>query len=98
MHSRKLNANSFYELSFRQHEKAAKTYTTQWSSNFETGVTISSSTWTTEDANLTIANEANDNDEASARISASSTGIYQVINQIVDSNGDTDERIFTRVF
>lgn len=86
------NALLSYEVTARQHENAALTYTWKWSPALPSSVTVSSSAWSSEDSGLTIANEANDTDSASARLSGD-TGQYEVINKIVDSAGDTHERI-----
>jgi len=69
-----------------------------WSSTLPTGVTVSNSTWSTEDSNLTISNEANDGDLASARFTASSPGQYRAINTITDSSGNKDERWLNLIF
>lgn len=98
MHNRVLNALQFFEITVRHHQGAKPTYTVQWSSTLPTGVTISTSTWSTEQSNLTISNEANDNDTASARFSASSAGEYLAVNKITDSSGDIDERWLTLIF
>ena len=98
MHNRELNALQFFDITVRHHENATPTYTVQWSSTLPTGVTISTSAWSTEDSNLTIANKANDNDTASARLSSSKPGKYRVVNKIEDSSGDVDERWITLIF
>jgi len=93
MHNRTLNSLQFYEITIRQHENAAPTYTIQWASDLGTGVTISTSTWSTEDSNLTIASEANTTTQTSARLSSTSKGTYTAVNKITTSDGDTFERI-----
>jgi len=98
VHNRNLNALQYFEITVTHHENATPTYTVQWSCTLPTGVTISTSSWSTEDSNVTIANEANDNDTASARLSASSPGNYMVVNTIVDSDGNTDERWIHIIF
>jgi len=98
MHNRTLNALQFYDITVRHHEGAKPTYTFQWSAALPPTVTISSSAWATTDSNLTISNEANDNDVASARFSASDPGSYTATNTIVDSDGNTDQRIITFIF
>jgi len=91
MHNKTLNALQFYNLTVRQHENAAITYTIKWSPAFATGVTLSTSTWSSEDSGVTIANAASTTTAATARISAS-PGRYRVVNKITTSAGDTDER------
>ena len=92
MHNKTLNALQFTEITIRQSENAAILYKIQWSSTFSGSTVISTSTWSTEDSNLTIADEADTDDDASARLSASSPGVYRAVNKIVTDAGDTDER------
>jgi hypothetical protein len=92
MHNKTLNALQSYELTVRQHENAAITYTVKWSPVLASGVTVSTSAWSTEDSNLTIAGAANTTVAASARLAATSPGIYKAVNKITDSDGNTDER------
>ncbi len=73
-----------------QTENAAKTYTVNWSAQLGSD-TISTSTWTTEDSAVTIANESNTTTSASCRLSGD-VGRYRVVNKIVTAAGDTDER------
>lgn len=87
------SANSQGSVTVSQSENSAILYTWNWSSDLPTSVTVSSSTWTSEDSNVTIANTANTTTTASARLSASSPGRYRVVNKVVTSAGDTRERI-----
>ena len=73
-----------------QTENASKTYTVNWAGQLA-GDTISTSTWSTEDSSATIANESNTTLIASCRLSGD-IGRYRVVNKIVTTNGDTDER------
>lgn len=73
-----------------QHENAAKTYTINWAAQLA-GDTIATSTWSSEDSGVTIANEVNTTLIASCRISGS-IGRYRIVNKIVTAAGDTDER------
>ncbi len=77
-------------LRAEQTENAANTYTVNWSAQLGTD-TISTSTWTSEDSGVTIANEANDTLTASCRLSGD-IGRYRIVNKIVTAAGDTDER------
>lgn len=78
------------EVFTKQTEDSAITYTWNWAAELDTD-TISTSSWTSEDSGVTIANEANDTQTASARLSGD-TGRYRVINKIVTAAGDTMER------
>lgn len=77
-------------LRSRQTENAALTYTVNWAAELDTD-TVSSSTWSSEDSGITIANEANTTTETSCRLSGS-TGRYRIVNKVVTANGDTIER------
>lgn len=90
MHNRTLNALIRKRLEVTQEENSAITYTVNWAPFLDTA-TVSTSTWTTEDSGLTVANKANNTTEASARFSGD-PGHYRAVNQIVDSAGDTHER------
>lgn len=98
MHNRELNALQFFQITVRHHENATPTYTIKWSPTLPTGVTVSNSTWSTEDSNLTISNQANDTDTASARFTASSPGQYRAVDTITDSSGNKDERWLDLIF
>lgn len=76
----------------QQQENAAITRTVNWINRLGSN-TISSSTWTSEDSSVTIANESNTNYKASARLSGD-TGLYLITNQVVLSDGDTMEYQF----
>lgn len=89
---RTLNALQFNTQRFQQQENASKTYTVSWGAELESA-TISTSAWSAEDSGVTIANEANTTTEASARLTGSNPGTYRVVNKIVDSGGDTHERV-----
>jgi len=90
MHSRTLNAIQANTLQALQQENAALTYTVNWASVLDTD-TISSSTWTTEDSGLTIANAASSTTTTSCRLSGD-PGRYRAVNKIVTAAGDTYER------
>jgi len=76
-----------------QGENAAITYTLNWIPRLD-GDTIASSTWSSEDSGVTIANEANTTVKASARLSAS-PGKYLLTNKItLTTSGDTFEQQF----
>lgn len=90
MHSTTLNALQHRMLDFRQEENAAVTYVVNWAA-FLDGDTISTSSWSTEDGSLTIANEANTTTTASCRLSGD-VGKYRAVNKIVTAAGDTHER------
>ena len=89
---RTLNALQFNSQRFQQQENAAKTYKVFWGAELESA-TISTSAWSTENSTVTISNEANTTTEASARLTASNPGTFRVVNKIVDSAGDTQERV-----
>ena len=91
MHNKTLNALRTQRLDVKQAENAALTYVVNWAAVLD-GATVASSSWSTEDGSLTIANEANTTLQASARLSGD-IGTYRAINQIVDSDGDTHERV-----
>jgi len=90
MHSRTLNALTTRCLDTVAFENEAKTYTVNWAAFLNTD-TISTSTWSTEDSGLTIANEANTTTDASCRLSGD-PGRYRAVNKIVTAAGDTFER------
>jgi hypothetical protein len=84
-----LNARNV-KLKAEQNENAAITYTVNYAAEIDTD-TISTSTWSSEDSGVTIANEANTTTQASCRLSGD-TGCYRVVNKIVTAGGDTLER------
>ena len=84
-----LNARNT-RLKAEQHENAAITYTVNYAAELDTD-TISTSTWSSEDSGVTIANEANTTTQASCRLSGN-IGCYRVVNKIVTAAGDTIER------
>jgi len=90
MHSTTVNALQQRRSCFQQEENAAITYTINWAA-FLDGDDVSTSTWSTEDGGLTIANEANDTTTASARLSGD-PGRYRAVNKVVTAAGDTHER------
>ena len=98
MHNRTLNALQFDDITVTHTEGSTPDYTVLWSPTFQTGVAISSSEWTTESSRLTISNESNDADTASARFSTDVPGQYSAVNKIVDTAGDTAERLITFIF
>ena len=89
INKRELNAR-YQTLQGSQTEESAQTYTVNWATELDTD-TISTSAWSCEDSGLTIANEANTTQSASARLSGD-TGRYRIINKIVTASGDTMER------
>ncbi len=90
MHSRTLNALTRDRLRLSQLENEARTYTVNWAA-FLDGDDISTSTWSTEDSGLTIANAQNSTTTTSARLSGD-VGRYRAVNQITTAAGDTFER------
>ena len=64
----------------------------------ETGRSVASSAWSTEDSNLTIGSAGNDTDTAYATFSASDPGRYLAVNKITDDQGSIDERAIIFVF
>lgn len=89
VNDRVLNA-SRQVLQARQSENAARVYTVNWASELDTD-TISTSTWSCEDSNVTIASDSNTTTTAYATISGS-IGEYRIVNKIVTAAGETDER------
>ena len=89
INKRTLNARQM-ELKAQQSENSELTYTVDYATELDTD-TISTSTWTSEDSGVTIANEANDTQTASARLSGD-TGRYRIVNKVVTAAGDTYER------
>ena len=98
MHNKTLNALQFSDITVQHHENDEPTYTVLWSPVMLSSTVISTSEWSTETSGLTISNEANTADNASARFSASSPGRYRAVNKIKDSAGDSSERYITFVF
>ena len=86
---RTLNAR-YRELIAKQSENAALTYTINYAAELDTD-TISTSTWSSEDSGVTIANDANTTTQATVRLSGD-VGRYRVVNKIVTAAGDTMER------
>jgi len=89
MSDRTLYAISDQRQPFNLHENEAITHTVNWRNVI--GGTISTSAWSSE-SGLTVASATNDDYTASARLSGSQ-GRYRVTNKVVDTNGDTHERI-----
>ena len=86
---RTLNAR-YRELIAKQTENAALTYTINYAAELDTD-TVSSSTWSSEDSGVTIANDANTTTQTSCRLSGD-TGRFRVVNKVVTTNGDIYER------
>lgn len=82
------NQNDYFTT--QQSENAARIHTIDYSVYLGSD-TISSSSWSTDDSGLTIANTANTTTTTTARFSGS-PGFYTVINKVVLAGGDTDER------
>ena len=90
MRNVELNALQAQTLMAVAPENAAKTFTVNWAGQLDTD-TISTSSWSTEDSSLTIANESNTTTTASARLSGD-IGTHRAVNKIVTAAGDTLER------
>lgn len=75
---------------FNLNENEALTFTVDWHNVI--GGTISTSTWSSDDSGVTIASAANGTHTATARLSAS-RGRYVVVNTVVDTDGDTHQRL-----
>ena len=73
-----------------QAENDAITYTINYAAQLN-GDTISSSTWSSEDDGVTIANTSNTTLVTSCRLSGD-IGRYNVVNKVVTTAGDTIER------
>ena len=84
-----LNAR-YQRLRAKQKENEALTYTVNWAAELA-GDTIATSTFTSEDSGITIANSANTTTQTSARLSGD-PGRYRVVNKItLTTSGDTME-------
>ena len=90
MHSRTLNALTERKHAWTQEENAQLTYGVNWAGLLDSD-TVSTSTWTTEDSNLSIDTEASTTKLTTAQLSGDS-GRYRAVNKIVTAAGDTHER------
>lgn len=90
MTDRTLYAINDQKQPFNLHENEALTFTVNWRNVI--GGTVLTSTWSTEDNGITIAAQANDSYTTSCRLSGQ-RGHYIVVNKVVDTDGDTHERL-----
>lgn len=97
MHNRELNALQFKRIRVSHLENATPFYTVKYGAVLGSA-TISTSSWTTNNSNLSITNKTKTNTTAAAKFTASAPGIYTAINKITDSDGEDIERIITFVF
>ena len=84
--------NAVQNQSFQacQAESAILPYTIDWAAALQDD-TISTSTWSSIDGDVTIAGESNTATTATAKLSGT-PGCYRVINTVVTAAGVTDER------
>ena len=98
MHFETFNALQFNEITVRYHEDAKISFTILWAPTFDTGETVSSSTWYSKDSSLVIASQSNDTISTTAVIQASNPGTFWMVNLMTDSSGDIQERKVKVVF